>query len=492
MTMTNQQVKLLMKNLKKYPQETAAAKAGMDVKTARKYIKSNALPSEMKTAYKRTQPSVFAEHWNEITRMFEASPGLQAKTMMAYLMRKYPDRYKPSQIRSLQRHRRDWCAQQGASKAIIFRQEIKPSKQSQSDFTCMNSLNITINNREFKHLLFHFMLPYSHWESVSLCFSESFDSLTLGYEKAVWELGCLPLEHRTDNLTAATQAMGSRRDFTQRWQEFMAHYGVTPSTNNRGVSHENGSVEKSHDTLKNAIEQEIMLRGSTDFATQKDYMAFVERIVAGRNAARKESLLTEISGLSPLPDKKWHAPVILHTRVSSGSIVQILKVPYTVPSRLIHYTLKAYIYPDEIILFYGNKKLQTMPRVKAGSLAGINYRHLIDSLIRKPAAFANYQYHVALFPRLCFRKAYDALRVGMPAHSDKQYLKLLQMAKLHSEQAVAEALELLLEEHQLPTQEAVKSLLDAYKKERSTVQVHEPCVTDYDSLLSSTYTGETH
>ena len=75
----------------------------------------------------------------------------------------------------------------------------------------------------------------------------------------------------------------------------------------------------------------------------------------------------------------------MRARVSSGSVIQILDVPYTVPSRLIHYTLKVYVYPDEIILFYGNKKLQTMPRVSAKSLAGINYRHIIDSLIRKPA-----------------------------------------------------------------------------------------------------------
>lgn len=40
MTTTNQQVKLLMKKLKTYNQEAAAAKAGMDIKTARKYIKS--------------------------------------------------------------------------------------------------------------------------------------------------------------------------------------------------------------------------------------------------------------------------------------------------------------------------------------------------------------------------------------------------------------------------------------------------------------------
>jgi hypothetical protein len=492
MTITNQQVKLLMKKLKKYNQETAAAKAGMDVKTARKYIKGKQLPTDMKATYKRTTPTIFANCWDEVAKMLEASPGLQAKTVMSYLVRKYPNQYKLSQLRSLQRHIHDWRAQHGVSQAVIFRQDIKPGKQSQSDYTCMNALNITINKHEFKHLLFHFILPYSRWESIYLCFSESFDTLVLGYEKAVWELGCVATEHRTDNLTAATQAMGSRREFTDRWQQFMAHYVVTPTTNNPGVSHENGSIEKSHDTLKNAIEQELMLRGSTDFSTQKDYIAFVEHIVAGRNAQRQYRLLEEMDLLSELPDRKWHSPIVIRARVSSGSVVQILDAPYTVPSRLIHYTLKAYVYPHEIVLFYGNKKLQTMPRVSVNSLAGINYRHLIDGLIRKPSAFANYQYHEALFPRLCFRKAYDALRDRMPANADSQYLKLLQLAKLHSEQEVADALELLLEEHQLPTQESVKSLIDACTKERLNVKVHQPSVADYDCLLSSTYSKEMH
>jgi hypothetical protein len=272
----------------------------------------------------------------------------------------------------------------------------------------------------------------------------------------------------------------------------MSHYGVIPTTNNPGVSHENGSVEKSHDTLKNAIEQELMLRGSTDFETQKDYMEFVHRIVSGRNQQRQDRLLAEMEYLSELPDKKWHSPMVMRARVSSGSVIQILDVPYTVPSRLIHYTLKAYVYPDEIVLFYGNKKLQTMPRASSKSLDGINYRHIIDSLLRKPAAFANYQYHEALFPRLCFRKAYDALRDNMPANADKNYLKLLQLAKLHSEQEVADALELLLEERHLPTPDTVKSLIDAYAKERLEVYIHQPNSAEYDCLLSSTYGKETH
>lgn len=485
MTITNQQVKLLMKKLKKHNQELAAAKSGMSVNTARKYIKSGELPSDAQKPHTwRTRTDVFSDDWPELSKMLERAPGLEAKTLIDYLIRRAPEKYNQGHLRTLQRRVRDWRAVFGTSKPVIFRQDIQPGKQSQSDFTCMNALSITINGQPFKHLLFHFILPFSRWESINLCFSESFESLICGFEKAVWELGYVAGEHRTDNLTAATKAMGSRREFTERWQLVMAHYQIRPTTNNPGVSHENGSIEKSHDTLKSAIDQMLMLRGSRDFTTQTDYLTFLNAIVAGRNKYRMDQFEKEADLLQDLPDRKWHSPVIISARVSSSSTIQIMDKPYSVPSRLIHYTLKAYVYPDEIILFYGNKQLQCMPRSHGDPMDGINYRHLIDSLVRKPSAFANYHYHEAFFPRQPFRRAYDALCSRRPASADKTYLKLLQLAKIQSEQQVCDAIELLLEAGQLPLLEDVKDLIDVHQKERRAVHVMEPSLADYDCLLT--------
>ena len=279
--------------------------------------------------------------------------------------------------------------------------------------------------------------------------------------------------------------MGSEREFTQRWQQFMAHYGIIPTTNNVGVSHENGSVEKSHDTLKNGIEQSLLIRGYRDFSSEQAYVAWLEELVKGRNAYRLERLAVEVKQLSELPNKCWHSPEVVQTRVSSASIVQLFGHPYSVPSRLIHYILKAYIYPNEIHLFYGKKSIQTMPRVYDGTHLGINYRHLIDGLVRKPGAFANYRYQEAFFPRLCFRQAYDALRQRRPATADKCYLKVMQFCKIQSEQEVAMAINLLLEANELPTVEAIKELVDTYHSERRQVHVHQPNLSDYDALLGT-------
>jgi len=486
MTITNQQVKLLMRKLKKHNQEVSAAKSGMDVKTARKYIKSKQLPSEVKPAHTwKTKADPFVDDWDELAEMLSHAPGIEAKTLMNYLLGKSPEKYKASQLRTMQRRVKDWRAEYGKNQDVIFRQESQPGKQSQSDYTCMNSLGITINNHPFKHLLFHYILRHSRWESINLCFSESFESLAAGMEKALWELGGVANEHRTDNLSAATKTMGSKREFTEKWQQFVEHYNMIPTTNNPGVSHENGAIEKSHDLLKKAIEQALLLRGYRDFSSQKEYINFLEHVVETRNYGCRTAVADEVDYLKDLPDCKWNSPTIIRTRVSSASIVQLLSYPYTVPSRLIHYTLTAYIYHDDIQLFYNNKEIQRMPRVYDDSLSGINYRHLIDSLLRKPGAFANYRYQPAMFPRLCFKRAYDLLLKKVPATADKQYLKLLQLAKVQSEQEVSDAIELLLEARQLPTKESVKSLIDVYNKERQAVRVDEPNLADYDQLLSN-------
>lgn len=254
MTCTNHQVRLLMKYKNCYPLSIAAAKAGMSIKTARKYKATGEWPeSDKKPRRYRTRHDPFEVHWPEIESLLQQSPELQAKTLIYYLQERYPTVYSNKHLRTLQRRLKTFRASQGADKPVIFLQNIAPGQSSQSDWTVMDSLGITIKGEAFSHLLFHFMLPYSQWETFMICHTESFNTLSQGFEQAVFELGGVLPMHRTDNLSAATKKLGSSRAFTERWQAFLAHYQVTPSRNNPGQSHENGSVEKSHDTFKNAV-----------------------------------------------------------------------------------------------------------------------------------------------------------------------------------------------------------------------------------------------
>ena len=182
---------------------------------------------------------MFEENWSDIEAMLSKSSTLHAKTILKYLITKDNNKFSYRHERTLQRLVRNWRASNGKDKEVIFCQELKPGKQSQSDYTVMNEIGVTIDGKQFNHMLFHFMLPYSRWEYATICYSESFESLSKSYEDAVWSLGFVAYEHRTDNLTAATQAFGSKRAFTRSRQEVMDHYGVVASRNNPGVSHEN-------------------------------------------------------------------------------------------------------------------------------------------------------------------------------------------------------------------------------------------------------------
>jgi len=482
----NIQVKRMMKESQQGPLYKAALIAGMSEKTARKYRKLKVYTSEraqQKRTYS-TRPNPFVEHWNEIVLMLEKSPELQAQTIFNYLIEQYPKHYKVGQLRSLQRHLKVWRAENGKNKLVIFRQNLVPGRQSQSDWTHMKELNITINGAKFPHLLFHFMLPYSGFETVMVCYTESFETLTKGFEEGVFELGGAALEHRTDNLTAATQSMGSSRVFTKRWVEFLNHYQVQPSRNNPGVSHENGSVEKSHDLFKNAVDQHLMLRQSRDFKTIEEYRHFLDKIKDKRNFYRREKITIELGCLQPLPEKKFNEVTVLRVRVTPLSTIQVLGVTYSVPSRLIGYPLKAMVYMEKIDLIYGQKTVLTLPRLEFGAL--INYRHIIDSLIRKPGAFNSYQYKESLYPNLTFRKAYDALKESGLASCDKKYLDILHMAKLYGEEDVTAAIELLSEKNQLPLKADIIEILKT-KKIVEEVFVLEPKLADYNQL--STFRG---
>ena len=194
--------------------------------------------------WRQTHKDVFAEVWPSIEEMLGIDSGLQSQTLMQWVIDQYPEQFNWSHLRTLQRRIMKWRALKGPDQEVMFPQRHIPGEQSQSDWTHCNGLGVKIDGQPFPHMLYHFMLPYSRWETAFISPSESFDSLTMGYMRAAAELGAVPKDHRTDNLTAAVNNHGNRHVFTERWTAFLDHYGVEPSKNNAGVSNENGSVEK--------------------------------------------------------------------------------------------------------------------------------------------------------------------------------------------------------------------------------------------------------
>jgi hypothetical protein len=480
MTCTKQQIRKFMRYRKTHTLEAAAAKAGMSENTARKYsdLGGKALPKQERDYRTRRDP--FSDVWNQLDEMLRGDAGLEAKTLLEWLQEAYPDRFNQGHLRTLQRRVSQWRALYGPEKEIFFPQAILPGLQSQSDYTWCNELNVTIAGEPFKHMLFHFMLPYSRWETASIAFSESFETLTEGYAAAVKELGAVAPDHRTDNLAAAVP-IGRTREFQRRWSDFLKHFGVKPSSNTPRKSNENGSVEKSHDLLKRALDQRLRLRGSRDFPTRAAYEEFFRDVIYRRNRARKERLTEELKVLKELPRSNWNEPQELIVSVSPWSTVTVFRSNYSVPSRLVGAKLRAQVHAHRIELYFGKNLVQEMVRVRPGE-TNINYRHVIGQLIRKPGAFKNYRFRDELFPSKIYRVAFDLLKKS--GRDDTEYLRLLHLAAMEGENNVETALGLLIELKVEPCEQAVKDLLKT-KHSVPDVIVMTPDLGRYDSLLTS-------
>src|SRR5438105_8954140 len=167
----------------------------------------------------------------------------------------------------------------------------------------MADLSVTIAGKAFPHLVYHFVLTYSNTEAISVCFSESFEALAEGIEKALWQLDGVPQQHRTDHLSAAVRHLpkSDQEEWTQRYQALMAHYGMQPTWNNTGIAHENGDVEQAHHRFKQAVDQALRARGSRDFATRGAYDHFVQDLIHKRNQTRVTRFTAEKAALRPLP-----------------------------------------------------------------------------------------------------------------------------------------------------------------------------------------------
>src|ERR1700687_5658525 len=302
---TDRQVRRYMDSRRDgYTQAAAAACAGFSERTGRRMDDSPVLPSQRdRTRRYRTRQDPFAEVWRaELVPMLTAMPSLRATTLLEELQRRHPTRYPDRLLRSLQRRVAHWRATEGPEGEPIFRQEHPPGLQALSDFTDGRGLGGVAGGEPFAHLLYHFWLAYSGWQYVkAICGGESFTALTEGLQEALWQLGGVPREHRTDRLSAAYRNLATADDEAARYAEFCRHYDMEPSRNNAGVSHENGSVDAAHGHLKVGLGEALELRGSRDFTDLAAYQTFLQEFIARKNARRRDAVGVELKALSRLP-----------------------------------------------------------------------------------------------------------------------------------------------------------------------------------------------
>jgi transposase InsO family protein len=237
----------------------AAAKAGFSPATAYRLEQDPRwLPSQRKAPRGRRRRDPLATVWDsEVVPLLKSVAGLRPVAIIFDEIRRRHPEIGTGVRRTLERRIRTWRALNGAEQDVIFRQEHPPGRLGLSDFTDMGDRGVSIAGTPLDHRLYHFRLAFSGWEQAHVILGgESFVALAEGLQNALWALGRVPLLHRSDSLSAAFRNLddNTRQDQTRRYEALCAHYGMEPTRNNRGVAHENGSIESPHGHLKLAIE----------------------------------------------------------------------------------------------------------------------------------------------------------------------------------------------------------------------------------------------
>jgi transposase InsO family protein len=471
----------------------AGAKSGFSTAAAYRMEKDPRLPSQKKARRERRRADPLADVWdNEVVPMLKAAPGLRPIAVFEELCRRHPD-LSAGMRRTLERRIRVWRAVNGPDREVIFRQEHPPGRMGLSDFTEVADLGVTIAGQILDCRLYHFRLPFSGFEHAHVVLGgESFVALAEGLQNALWALGGVPEQHRTDSLSAAFRNLDAeaKEDLTKRYEAFCAHYGMTPTRNNLGVSHENGSIESAHGHLKSKLADALLLRASRDFDDLPAWRGFVDEIVGRGNARNAKRIDQERAALKQLPDRKTADYEEVHVDVTSASAFTLRKVFYSVPSRLIGHRLRVHLYDDRLEGFQGSTPIFTLrrgrsqPNGKHGHV--VDYRHVIHSLRRKPMALLNLVYRDQLFPRVAFALAFEALLAGLGERAAcRTMVGLLALAhECACEAELAIALQAALDDRALPD---LAALIERFRPKGAalpTVVVRLPSLAVYDQIAA--------
>jgi hypothetical protein len=469
----------------------SALQAGVDRKTARKYVQSHQSPEQRQKPHTwRTRPDPLEKIWPEAGAMLHAAPELEARALFEHFLARPASGLAETHLRTFQRRVQHWRATEGPEKEVFFAQERKPGELLQLDWTYAQELKVTIQGELLDHLFCHCVLPYSNWQWATRCLSESFLSLVHGLQAALQRLGRCPAVLGTDNTSAATHELldvpGRPRGYNAEYLEVCTHYDLTPMTINVGCPNEQGDVEAQNGHLKRRLNQHLLLRGSRDFGSTLAYDQFVERALASANARRQGRVEEELARMRPLPATALVEYRECEPLVSSHSLIRVNKHSYSVPSRLIGQRVRVQRHEAELKVFLGREFVLTLPRLRGDRGARIDFRHVIGSLLRKPGAFVNYKHREQLYPTLAFRAAYDRL---VADHGERpgviEYLQLLKLAAEETVEKVEARLQDRLDGPKKWRAAEVREDLAPAPKKVIELSSLTPSLSAYDSLLKA-------
>lgn len=474
-------------------QAVAAARAGFSERTAQR-IDRNEHGLQKETLHNwKTREDPFAEAWAKDIEPLLAQGVYEATFILEMLQKKYPGEYPDSTLRSLQRKMKRWNALFGQDKEVMFRQTHEPGRLGISDFTHPKNIRVTINSEPLEHIFYHFRLPYSgfNYMQVFRGSGESFTALAQGLQEALHFLGGVPEIHRTDSLSASFKNLdaNAKDDLTERYKAFVEHYNMQATRINPGEGHENGAVESSHRHIKNRIEQSLIVRGSLDFGSFEEYRGFIKDVTKQHNRRNNKPIETEKAHLRPLPATKATDYTEMVAVVSCTSTIDVRRVTYSVPSRLIGEKLHVRVYNDKLECYLGGTHVITLERaaVPAHAQRGhkVDYRHVIGGLVKKPGAFRGAKLRNAILPNEDFRRIWEHVdRTMSNAEASKFIVGALHLAASHNcESEVALAIFDLIEKQEPLKLSVLQNKFNYNKHQAPVVNVSQHNLNTYNEFI---------
>lgn len=490
---TDQQIRIYMNERKHGKMQCqAAAKANLSERSGRRIDKGEIILGQKKDRHWRTRQDPLDILWTSVVcPLLEETPYLTPITVHEHLSDNYPEDYQASSLRTLQRRIKQWQVKYGPEKEVMFRQQKVPGDMGISDFTRLKDIVITIKKLVFDHQLYHYRLACSGWRFVKIIHGgESFAALSAGLQDALWRSGGVPLQHRTDSLSAAYNNVSEKTEFTTQYASLSQHYGFKPTRNNPGISHENGAIESPHGHLKQRMRQALLLRGSNDFDSLEDYQSFLDKIVSKLNRQHKVRFDEERMLLQSLPKHRTHDYNEVSVSVTSSSTITVKRVLYTVPSQLIGCHITVHVYDDQLILFAGHEKVGKLTRCYAKGpirTRNINYQHVIHSLVKKPQAFRHSQLRDDLLPNADYQHIWQYVDEHLESRLACKYIvSLLYLATSDDcESKLGRYVCQGIDKGKLPGLDNCRQYFSHSSNHSPVILVQQHDLADYDACITS-------
>ena len=424
---TDKQVNDYMENIENgMPKRMAALKAGIAESSGRNIAHARRNKKRKQREGKPTREDRFETVMQSFVIPLLERGITIASHIFEMLQEEYPGEFNEVQMRTFRRRIAKYKLLEGKGKEIMFPQtKPQPGKSGISDFTLIKfkdrKMKVTIAGEPFEHKIFHYRLQFSGYRfvDVSRGTGERFVVMSKGLQDAWHDLGGVPEEHRTDNLSLVFKngVDGAQEDLTLRMNALYAHYSVRPTRNNVGKGHENGAIESSHRHFKDRLKSELIKRDSINFDSYEQYRAFVKGVAAKLNLKNASKIAIERAHLRPLPEGRAIEYDDVTAVVASSSVIVVRRVIYSVPNKLIGKVLHIKLYDDKLECYLGATHVITLTRMpipqKGKRAHNIDYRHVIEWLAKKPGAFPGYAYRDYLLPTESYKKIWEHIKSTM-------------------------------------------------------------------------------